>query len=195
MASPTRADSVFKPLTGHCSCAALSYTLAASPLITHCCYCTWCRRESGSAFALNALIESSNFEMHVKPSSPSTSPVLVPGPTPSGGGQTVGRCPVCSDGLFKYYGDNRHVTFVKAGTLDDESFTRVMEGNKVHIFTGTKPEWVDLTAEREKGVGVYENYYDREEVWSADALERRKKMMEKIEEESKKRETMGSQES
>lgn len=179
MSKPTTPP--FQPLTGHCSCTALSYTLTAPPLITHICYCTWCQRESGSAFATNSLIESSNFSYQLS-SNPSASQdvAFIPGPTPSGNGQTVARCPVCFDGLWKYYGDARLVTFVKAGTLDEESFKRVMEGERVHIFTGTKPRWVDLTRERDEGVKAFEEYYSRKEVWSKEALGRREELMKAV---------------
>jgi hypothetical protein len=167
------------PLTGHCSCGALSYTLSAPPLITHICYCTWCQRESGSTCGLNSLIESSNFAYHLDPAV--SQPVaLIPGPTPSGSGQTVARCPVCFDGLWKFYGDARHVTFVKVGTLDEESFRKVVGGERVHIFTGTKPAWVDLRKEEEAGIKVFEDYYVREGVWSSAALERREKMIKAV---------------
>ncbi|KAK7180129.1 hypothetical protein DPSP01_012288 [Paraphaeosphaeria sporulosa] len=172
--------SAFIPLTGRCSCAALSYTLTASPLITHICYCTWCQRESGSICAVNSIIESSNFSYRLDPTV--SQPVaLIPGPTPSGNGQTVARCPVCFDGLWKYYGDARFVTYVKAGTLDEECFKRVAGGERVHIYTSTKPEWVDLGREKENGVGVFEEYYVRETVWVQEALERREKMLKAVE--------------
>jgi hypothetical protein len=32
------------------------YRMASAPLFVHCCHCRWCQRESGSAFALNAMI-------------------------------------------------------------------------------------------------------------------------------------------
>jgi hypothetical protein len=43
---------------GGCGCKALRYQLTARPLFVHCCHCRWCQRETGTAFALNALIES-----------------------------------------------------------------------------------------------------------------------------------------
>lgn len=47
------------PLEGGCDCKAVRYRMATAPLFVHCCHCRWCQRESGSAFALNAMIESS----------------------------------------------------------------------------------------------------------------------------------------
>ena len=47
--------SVPLPLEGGCTCRAVRYRLLAAPLFVHCCHCRWCQRETGSAFALNAL--------------------------------------------------------------------------------------------------------------------------------------------
>jgi hypothetical protein len=43
---------------GGCTCGAVRYRLLRRPLWVHCCHCRWCQRETGSAFALNALIEA-----------------------------------------------------------------------------------------------------------------------------------------
>lgn len=39
------------------TCRAVRYRLTDTPLFVHRCHCRWCQRESGSAFALNAMIE------------------------------------------------------------------------------------------------------------------------------------------
>ena len=159
--------------------------------MTHICYCTWCQRESGTVCGLNSIIESYNFKINTSTASSPQDPVIIGGPTPSGGGQAVARCPVCFDGLYKYYGANRDITYVKAGTLDEESFKRVVAGDRVHIFTSTKPQWVDLEHEKEKGVGVFEEYYVQKEVWSKEALERRARLSKWIEEKESKAEGAG----
>ena len=51
------ANEVF-PIEGGCTCRAVRYRLLSRPLFVHCCHCTWCQRETGSAFALNAMIEA-----------------------------------------------------------------------------------------------------------------------------------------
>jgi len=45
-------------LEGGCDCRNVRYRLTHMPLFDHCCHCRWCQRESGSSFALNALIET-----------------------------------------------------------------------------------------------------------------------------------------
>lgn len=47
-----------KHLEGGCDCGAVRYQMMDAPMFVHCCHCRWCQRESGSAFALNAIIET-----------------------------------------------------------------------------------------------------------------------------------------
>ena len=51
------------PLEGGCTCRAVRYRMLTKPLFVHCCHCRWCQRETGSAFVLNALIESDRVEL------------------------------------------------------------------------------------------------------------------------------------
>ena len=48
---------------GRCTCGAVHYRMTATPLFVHCCHCRWCQRETGSAFALNAMIETDRVEL------------------------------------------------------------------------------------------------------------------------------------
>lgn len=52
-------DSSIFPMQGGCACGHLRYSLLLPPLIVHCCHCTACQRQLGSAFAINAIVESS----------------------------------------------------------------------------------------------------------------------------------------
>lgn len=171
----------FEPLTGHCTCKTITYTLSAAPMVTHCCHCTWCQRETGTAFVLNAIIECYNFSV----TSP-TKPVLVSAPAPSGVDQLFARCPTCSIAVYSHYGGQKQYMFLKVGTLADGHRQKVKPD--VHIYTSTKMEWVDLEKEKERGIKVYEEYYsNKEEVWSKEALQRRGKMIEWLAEEEKKK--------
>ncbi|MEO5699032.1 MAG: GFA family protein, partial [Casimicrobiaceae bacterium] len=85
------------PLEGGCTCGDVRYRLASAPMFVHCCHCRWCQRETGSAFALNAMIEAD----HV---------VLVRGacewvdtPSNSGKGQRIARCRRCRVALWSHY--------------------------------------------------------------------------------------------
>ncbi|PVI03375.1 hypothetical protein DM02DRAFT_520907 [Periconia macrospinosa] len=161
--TPVPAD--FTPLTGHCDCKAITYTIKAPALVVHCCHCTWCQRESGSVFALNYQVESYNFTI----TSP-TKPTLIRTPSPSGDGQIFGRCPSCGIALYTHYDVNKMRVFVKVGTMDDASRAKVRPD--VHIYTSTKVEWMDLKSEVERGVPCFEEYYKTKDVWRKESLER-----------------------
>ena len=47
---------------GGCTCRHIRYRLAERPLFVHCCHCRWCQRDSGTAFAMNAMIEADRVE-------------------------------------------------------------------------------------------------------------------------------------
>ena len=159
-----------KTLSGHCSCGTISYRLLASPMVVHCCHCTWCQAQSGSAFAVNALIEMSNLE--VTAAAPKFSPLAIDTPSPSGNGQKIVRCPRCYVALWSHYSSFKDlVAFIRVGTLENASEFKP----DVHIFTSTKMPWVDLSREK---VPVREEYYVTEDVWTKEALERRRALKE-----------------
>ena len=47
-----------KELTGGCACGSIRYQLLDKPMFVHCCHCDDCQRLTGSAFVLNAIIET-----------------------------------------------------------------------------------------------------------------------------------------
>jgi hypothetical protein len=48
---------------GGCTCRQVRYRMTTKPLFVHCCHCSWCQRETGSAFALNAMIEADRVQL------------------------------------------------------------------------------------------------------------------------------------
>lgn len=146
-------------LEGHCTCGHVRYRLTDRPLFVHCCHCTWCRRETGSAFAVNAMIESDRLELL-------TGRVeMVDTPSASGKGQQIARCPRCHVALYSHYaGSGAILSFVRVGTLTDPAECPP----DIHIFTSTKLPWVTLG----DGKPVMEEYYRRSEHWPAASLER-----------------------
>ena len=148
------------PVEGGCTCRAVRYRMATKPLFVNCCHCTWCQRETGSAFVLNAMIETDRLMLL------SGTPEVVKTPTNSGKGQKILRCPVCRIALWSHYaGAGLKVAFVRVGTLDDPNLCPP----NVHIFTSTKQKWVQLSDK----VPVMKGYYQRDKLWPADSLKRR----------------------
>ena len=144
-------------MTGGCSCGTVRYRIHAAPMIVHCCHCSWCQRETGSAFVVNALVEMSEVELLAE------APVIVDTPSHSGRGQKIARCAQCHVALWSHYSTAGELAaFVRVGTLDD----KFMLAPDVHIFTGSRQPWVVLA----DGKPSFEDYYPSPEgVWSDDA--------------------------
>ena len=100
--------------TGRCTCGDVQYRMTAEPMSVHCCHCTWCQRETGSAFVLNALIETEHLEVL------GGAPVTIDTPSNSGKGQKIVRCPTCYVALYSHYaGMGDILAFVRVGTLEE----------------------------------------------------------------------------
>jgi hypothetical protein len=146
---------------GGCTCRAVRYRMTGDPLFVHCCHCRWCQRETGAAFALNALIEADR----VAPLAGEPEGVVTP--SASGKGQTIWRCPSCRVAVWSNYaGAGDAIRFVRVGTLDDpDRFPP-----DIHIYTASKQPWVTLPA----GVPAVPQYYRAQDRWPAASLARRK---------------------
>jgi len=150
-------------LEGGCSCGAVRYRLMTAPMFVHCCHCRSCQRQTGSAFVINALIETDRIERLAG----EPEPVLVP--TDSGRPHEIHRCPSCGIAVWSDYGRRPALRFVRAGTLDDASAIIP----DVHIFTRSKLPWVRLP----QGVPAFEVYYDLKTLWPAESQERRRAIL------------------
>ena len=150
-------------MSGRCSCGAVTYHLSEEPMFVHCCHCCDCQRLSGSAYLLNALIETDRVavegeltEVHLQ--------------TPSGGGKVVKRCAACGDAIFSHYlirGSS--IAFVRVGTLNDPAACPP----NVQIFTESKQPWVFLSSD----IPAFEQFYDFNELWPEESLHRRRKLV------------------
>lgn len=148
------------PIDGGCTCRQVRYQVLTVPMIVHCCHCRWCQRETGSAFALNAVIETDRIE-----TTAGTVEVIVT-PSNSEKGQKIARCPRCRIALWSHYaGAGEAIRFLRVGTLDSPDLLPP----DVHIFTSSKQPWVSLPT----GVPAFPEYYRATEVWPADSLVRR----------------------
>jgi hypothetical protein len=152
---------------GACTCGHVRFRMTGDPLFVHCCHCRWCQRESGTAFALNALIEADRVEIL------SGEVDVADTPSQSGKGQRISRCPVCRVAVWSNYGGGGDaVRFIRVGTLLDPD--RLPPD--IHIFTSSKQPWVILP----EGVPVFEEYYSTSEQWPEASLERRKALIAKL---------------
>jgi hypothetical protein len=146
-------------LEGGCACGAVRYRLEAAPMFVHCCHCRDCQRQTGAAFAVNALIETDRVALL------SGEPVPYGMPTDSGRPHRIFRCPACETAVWSEYGGLAKLRFVRVGTLDDPAALPPT----VHIYTRSKLPWVALP----ERVPAFEAYYNSREVWPPESLARR----------------------
>jgi hypothetical protein len=150
-----------KLLEGRCTCGQVRYRLRGGPIFVHCCHCSWCQRETGSAFALNAMFETDRVEVVAGKTE------VVDTPSKSGKGQKIVRCPACQVAIWSHYaGAGQAVAFVRVGTLEQPE--RLPPD--IHIFTSSKLPWVPLP----EGVPAVPEYYPIKEYWPPESLDRLK---------------------
>jgi hypothetical protein len=134
--------------------------MTSKPMFVHCCHCRWCQRETGSAFAINALIEADRVDVVAG------APEAVMTPSESGRGQKISRCPSCRVALWSNYSDAGDlVHFVRVGTLLDPDCL----SPDIHIFTSSKQPWVVLPPH----TPAVPEYYDLNDYWPKESLQRR----------------------
>lgn len=151
----------FELCEGGCTCGHVRFRVTSDPLIVHACHCRWCQRQSGTAFATNALIETERVELIQG----DVEELMID--SPSGKGQLMARCPKCRVTLWTHYyfgGLRDYIRFFKVGTLDDPD----RYPPNVHIFTSTMQPCVIIPKHHKR----VDNYYDNKDTWSKDSLTR-----------------------
>jgi hypothetical protein len=134
--------------------------MISKPLFVHCCHCSWCQRETGSAFALNAMIETHRLELLCR------APEVVKIPSNSGKGQRIARCPTCRIAVWSHYaGAGLKVAFLRVGTLDEPDRCPP----DIHIFTDSKQNWVVIPP----NARAFRGYYQAAKHWPVESLKRR----------------------
>ena len=148
--------------SGGCTCGDIRYTILDEPIFTHACHCTLCQRYTASAFVVHSPIETKNLIVN------SGSLTETPGPSGSGKGHIIKRCSNCGDQIYSHFGGNEMMAVLKTTTLDDPN----RFPPQAHIFVKSKLKWLELGGTIPK----FDEYYDREEVYPKESLERRKKL-------------------
>lgn len=156
---------------GGCACGYVRFRMESRPLIVHCCHCSWCQRQNGSAFAVNALIEADRVSLL------QGDVVEIEVPSPSGANQNISRCPNCQVAVWSNYlvlfgGIGNLVRFIRVGSLDDPSKLPP----DVHIYTSSKLPWVVLLPD----ALAVEEYYVTQEVWPEESLQRRSALLDTV---------------
>ena len=149
-------------LEGGCACGAVRYRLTDTPLVVHCCHCKDCQRQLGSAFALNALIETSKDGNVAGRRSASTRC------RPTAAGRTMS--------IAVRQMRHRHLVRLRPSRLSAVSSASARSTipsavtPDVQIYTRSRLPWVKPI----DGVPAFEAFYDMRDVWRPEALARRK---------------------
>jgi hypothetical protein len=132
--------------TGGCDCGKVRYRLKAEPVMINACHCRRCQRQTGSAFAINLLIEAEHVELLGE--EPAASEVT----SPSGHGQAIMRCATCGTSVWGvYHAAGGGVRFVRGWTLDDPD----LAVPRAHIWTQSKLPWVAIP----EGAAQFAQFY------------------------------------
>ncbi|MFO0595328.1 MAG: GFA family protein [Myxococcaceae bacterium] len=148
---------------GGCSCGAVRYRLESAPMFVHCCHCTLCQRQTGSAFVVNGLIETARLTVL------RGSPVATSMPTESGRPHDIYRCGACQVAVWSDYGRRPALRFVRLCTLDAPG----RFAPDAHIFVRSKLPWVRLP----EGARAFEVFYDLEQEWPEESKTRRRAIL------------------
>jgi hypothetical protein len=152
----------------------LCCALLSASIFAHRRHGNWRQRETGSAFAANAMIKTKRLAVT------GAFPDLVVTPSASGKGQEIARRPECRAPVWSHYATlDTKLAFVRVGTLDDPS----RRPPDVHIFTSTKQPWVQIPAGAESSAEVY-SAGDRVWVFGPERMARREAMTEEAKRES-----------
>jgi hypothetical protein len=144
---------------GGCTCRFVRYRMSSRPLVVHCCHCRWCQRETGAAFALNAVIEADRVQLLEGEVD------VVNTPSNSGKGQMISRCPRCRVAVWSNYASaGDAVRFVRVGTLDEPDSLPP----DIHIYVESKHPWIVLPT----GTPAVPEFYQLSEYWPKGSLER-----------------------
>ena len=146
-----------KKVTGGCACGSIRYQLLDKPMFVHCCHCDDCQRLTGSAFVLNAIIETQAIKLL------RGKPIAVPVPRENGS-HDIYRCPKCKTAIWSDYGRRPNLRFVRVGTLDKPGALKP----DVHIYTRWKARWLELP----KGTPSFRDYYNTRSLWPRASLKR-----------------------
>jgi hypothetical protein len=121
-----------KTRAGHCQCEGIRFELEGGPTDASFCYCSICRRLSGSAFAAYIEFESSTVRITEGADFLSRYDVT---------DKLVKRfCSTCGTSLFTAHSDFPHLIYVNLGAIDDHRGIVP----RYHQFVGSKAEWYTI---------------------------------------------------
>lgn len=119
--------------TGGCLCRAVRFTIEAEPMAARMCWCRLCQYLGGGSATVNVCFpaEAVTTEGEVRWHASTAD---------SGNRMQRGFCPTCGTPLFSVAEARPHLTFIRAGALNDSG---LLAPNAI-IWTGEAPGWAHL---------------------------------------------------
>lgn len=123
-------------IEGGCNCGAVRWRLASEPKMVAVCHCDNCRRQSGGAFSVNAIVPGDAMAV--------TGDLTTYEDRDTESGQPVLRqfCAACGSPIRSLSAASPKIAIVKVGTADDPG--RFVPS--VHVWTSTALPWVEIPA-------------------------------------------------
>ncbi|KAI4278188.1 MAG: hypothetical protein LQ337_001202 [Flavoplaca oasis] len=147
--SPTRGRS-HRLLTGQCHCGSIRYTSTSRPLNLTYCYCTTCRRLSGSPFIPWTDIPSSSFHLQNNSGLKTLNSDIAE--------RTI--CRECGSSITMKYQCDEATIGIAAGTIDEGN----LHGNEMkateHIFVEQKAAWHQMAEDGVKRWGRFSDMFE-----------------------------------
>ena len=123
------------PQTGGCQCGAVRYEITGPPVTVYACHCTECQTQSGSAFAMAAVIPRESFRIT------KGEPAMFARQTSPSKTMECWFCSACGTRLYHVPGGSSYANRnVKPGTLDDSSWLVPT----IHFWTRSAQKWVPI---------------------------------------------------
>ncbi|HEY4265639.1 MAG TPA: GFA family protein [Micropepsaceae bacterium] len=117
-------------ITGGCLCKAVRYTITAEPIVTRICWCRECQYWGAGSSTVNVCFPSNTV---------SVGGALSDYTSTAASGSPMRRrfCAKCGTQVFSGADTRPHLTFVRAGTLDDREIAKPV----MTIWTASAPSW------------------------------------------------------
>ncbi len=117
-----------------CLCGAVRFTIDADPLAARTCWCRLCQYLGGGTAMVNVCFPADKVTI--------TGPIKYHENTAdSGNAMRRGFCPECGTPLTSDALARPHLTFLRAGALDDPN---LIDGPEATIWTETAPRWARI---------------------------------------------------
>src|SRR5438105_14969555 len=111
-------SSTGKHITGHCLCGSIKYSAAAEPVVQVVCHCTDCQRQTGGPFTVVVGVPRDALTVEG-----STLSSFVTTGEDHGGETQRSFCSKCGSPVFSLAAVLPELALIKAGALDDASWS------------------------------------------------------------------------